>query len=269
MEVLKKIFVFLLDLLLVNLIGSLVLSFAIEQVVQKDIITELVKQSIVEESASSDLPEEQQAQLDKFLQDEETTKYITALVTEVLDSIGDDKEFDENVVDSFLDYIISNKDKLETATGTSINIAELEEFKNSQEYRDLKEETRNELKQLNEEADPTVKEAIKTYRYMISGSFKVTLLILIAINILVIAVVERSLDKLLINVGRSFYSSGFMLIIFYCLVKVLFSALAEQGYSISLHSNVVLISGLVLTALGIALAIVFKKRLNKKEGIVL
>ncbi|MBQ8132290.1 MAG: hypothetical protein IJ193_07350, partial [Bacilli bacterium] len=134
----RGLLVFLLSLILVGFINGFMLSITIEQVIQKDLITGVFKQAAIPSITNSiGLSEEEQKAFEELMDDEQVNDTLNEISSELIEALGDpNMEFDQSSLDGILDYFIENKDKLEELTGTEVDVSQIEEFKNSEEYKD-------------------------------------------------------------------------------------------------------------------------------------
>lgn len=261
MKVIRKILVFILGLILFNLCISLVLSFAVKEVFQKNIVTNLIQESAVPIIKSNiELNEEQEKQLEALFEDEEVNKLVENIVGQVLEDLGsEDGKIDPSVVDYFFDYVIENKDKIEEVTGNQIDISELESLKNSDDYKDFSIEITNSINEATGELDDNTKMVIKTYSYFVSNDFKYLVIGMIVIDLLLIALIQWSIYKWLIVLGRAMTITGLSLLLFSIFVSSIINViLAENNITLDIDMSNLTNLSIISLIVGLLLIIIPK-----------
>ena len=261
MKVIRKILVFILGLILFNLCISLVLSFAVKEVFQKNIVTNLIQESAVPIIKSNiELNEEQEKQLEALFEDEEVNKLVENIVGQVLEDLGsEDGKIDPSVVDYFFDYVIENKDKIEEVAGNQIDISELESLKNSDDYKDFSIEITNSINEATGELDDNTKMVIKAYSYFVSNDFKYLVIGMIVIDLLLIALIQWSIYKWLIVLGRAMTITGLSLLLFSIFVSSIINViLAENNITLDIDMSNLTNLSIISLIVGLLLIIIPK-----------
>lgn len=258
---LKSLFVFLLSLLLIGFINGVMISVTIEQVIQKDLITSLFKQTALPSiTGSIGLDEEEQKAFEEMMDDEEVTETINQISGELIEALGDPTvEFDQSSIDDILDYFIENKDKIEELTGSEVDISQLEEFRESEEYKEFGDKLTENIKESTSTMDQTSKDALKAYTYLISNDFRIACVIGAVIVLIIIALVQWSFYKWLGTLGKALTTSGVGIFIFALGANSLIRYFTrEYHYHIELNMGNIFFMGAMTAIVGVLFIVICK-----------
>ena len=274
MKILRKILVFILGFILYNLVCAFILTFALKDIVQTEMIGGVVRESILPAiTESQDVNSEQKEQIQALLEDEEVNKVINDVVGDILTTFEDENAtFDQKSIDKIFDYVIDNKEQLEKAIGKEIDVNELEKYRDSEEYNQFTDELSDTLNEVGGTLDSSSRNAIKTYNYIVSDNFKIALGIIILIDLLLIMLIQWSLYKWLSILGRALYTSGITVMIMYLAVKVFINKLlVENGINITIDTSNIFLLGVGSLIFGILLVIIYKiinkAKMNKEKSL--
>lgn len=259
MKVIRKILVFFLGLFLSGLISAFLLSFAIKNVIQEELLGGVIKENFIPVIAeNSQLNQEEQEIVKSILEDKEVKKIFNNMMDEIIITMGNGEgEISQETLDSVFNYIIENKDKIEKATGEKIDINELEELKKSQEYQIMSEEITSAINDSSNDLDDTSRSAIKTYTYIVSNDFRILILGCMIIDLLLIALVQWSLYNWLSTFGKALTSSGLTLIVLYFGMNYLINKLLiEYDITLNINTSFVFVMGIICIFIGIILIII-------------
>ncbi|MBR4177723.1 MAG: hypothetical protein IKH54_06300 [Bacilli bacterium] len=271
MKVLRKILVFILGFILYNLVCALILTFALKDIVQTEMIGGVVRENILPAiTESEDVSSEEKEQIQALLEDEGVNEVINEVVGDILNTFGDENAtFDQESIDKIFDYVIDNKEQLEKAIGKEIDTNEIEKFRDSQEYSEFTGELSKTLNEAGSSLDSSSRAVIRTYNYIVSDNFKIALGIIIFIDLLLIMLIQWSLYKWLAILGRALYTSGITVMLMYLAIKVFINKLlVENGINITIDTSNIFLLGIGSLILGIILVIIFKiinKAIMNKE----
>ena len=258
---LKKVCVFILGLILVNCISAIMMSYTMEQIIQKDLITSLFKQAALPSITSSiGLSEEESKAMEELMDDEKVNEVINEISSELMNSLGDpNAEFDQSTLDNFLDYFIENKDKLEEITGSEIDVSEIEKFKESDEYKEFGEEFTESLKKSSSEMDSNSKTALQGYSLITSNSLRLGLLIAAIIDLVLIALVQWSFYEWIGTLGKALFTSGLCITIIGLGINALLRYLIETvKFDLTIKTGNILFMGVMSIIVGLLLVVICK-----------
>ena len=271
MKVLRKILVFILGFVLYNLVCALILTFALKDIVQTEMIGGVVRENIIPAiTESEDVSSEEKEQIQALLEDEGVNEVINEVVGDILNTFGDENAtFDQESIDKIFDYVIDNKEQLEKAIGKEIDTNEIEKFRDSQEYSEFTGELSKTLNEAGSSLDSSSRAVIRTYNYIVSDNFKIALGIIIFIDLLLIMLIQWSLYKWLAILGRALYTSGITVMLMYLAIKVFINKLlVENGINITIDTSNIFLLGIGSLILGfIIFKIINKAIMNKEKSI--
>ena len=275
MKILRKILSFFLGLILSLLIGGLLLSFTVKNIIQEELIGGAIKEAFIPEIIdNANLDKKDKEVMEELFENKEVNGMVNDMVDDILSTMSSgDGEISQENVDAIFDYVISNKDKIEEVTGQKIDLSELEEVRNSEEFQNVTKQLTESLTESAANLDDTSKTAIKTYTYMVSNEFRIVLLIGIIVDLLLIALVQWSFYKWMSTLGKALTTSGLTLLILYFIIdKFIAKLLKEQSITFNINTTSVLSMSLICIVFGILLVviklIIDKVIKNKQEEIV-
>ncbi len=260
MKIIRKFLVFILGIFLFGLCISLVLSFAVKEIFQKNIVTALVQESAIPIiKQNTELSKEQEEQLEMLFQDEEVNTLVEDIMDEVLEQITSaDGQIDPKVVENIFDYVVENKSKLEEITGEKIDISEIENIKNSSDYQEFAKELTNSLNEAASEMDGESKAIIEAYSFFTSNEFKTYVIGLILLDLLFIALIQWSLYKWVAILGRAMTTTGIMLLLFSVAAGYLIEEiLKEEKINIKIDISNLTKMAIITLVVGIVLIIIY------------
>lgn len=274
MKILRKIIVFILGFILYNLVCAFILTFALKDIVQTEMIGGVVRENILPAiTESEDVSSEDKEKIQALLEDEGVNQVINDVVGDILTTFGDENAtFDQKSIDKIFDYVIDNKEQLEKAIGKEIDTNEIEKFRDSDEYNQFTDELSKTLNETGSTLDSSSRTVIKTYNYIVSDNFKIALGVIILIDLLLIMLIQWSIYKWLSILGRALYTSGITVMIMYLAVKVFINKLlVENGINITIDTSNIFLLGVGSLIFGILLVIIYKiinkAKMNKEKSL--
>lgn len=274
MKILRKILVFILGFILYNLVCAFILTFALKDIVQTEMIGGVVRENILPAiTESEDVSSEDKEKIQALLEDEGVNQVINDVVGDILTTFGDENAtFDQESIDKIFDYVIDNKEQLEKAIGKEIDTNEIEKFRDSDEYNQFTDELSKTLNETGSTLDSSSRTVIKTYNYIVSDNFKIALGVIILIDLLLIMLIQWSIYKWLSILGRALYTSGITVMIMYLAVKVFINKLlVDNGINITIDTSNIFLLGVGSLIFGILLVIIYKiinkAKMNKEKSL--
>ena len=265
MRILKNIVLFLLNVALINLVIALVININLKTLITNDVLKEVIKEKTTEEIVNSEieLPEENQEMINEVLDTEEAEEMINNYFDITISSMIDNKNLENvDIEKELLTFIESNRSLLEAKFGkekVDELVALVKEKQESKEFTHIYKETiTNSSKALPEEA----KILLQVYNYLTSIEFRNLLFILIAVDLLLIILVNREVKKIISNLGISTITSGIGLVLMGIIFKMILTTIAGlTNVSSSPFINV----GIILLVVGI-ITIIINKIIFAKKG---
>ena len=261
MKILRKIIVFFLSIFLSAFIICLFLSFAIKNVVQEEMFTSVIQETVIPKVLEDvDISEENKQIINNILKEEEVKELFNDIVDEVIYVFqSDGNQFSQEKIDSVFNYIVENKTVIEGKTGLMIDTSEITNIMNSQEYKDISTQLTKSINETSSQLDSSTKMVIKSYGFIISNKFKGILLLGIGVVLLLIALVQWSLYNWLSTLGKALTSCGFtMIILYFGMNYVLKTILTNAELNITIDAIKVLYIGIMSIIIGLILIVTRK-----------
>ena len=273
MKAFKKFLAFLIGLALMVIIVTLTTSFLLKDIFQNQLVSSVVKTNMVKE-AVNDADFEGKDELNELLDDKELYELIDDVVTDYVNSIGDeDYEVDEKTVDRIIDYVVDHQDELEKITGEKIDINEVTSKESKEELTNAINES---FKDINN-ADSSVKSLVKGYGLITSTKFRALLIGAIIVSLMLLILLQGSVYDWLSTAGVSLITCGVFVSALYIVVNALIKAMSKSSNNpITISASNMIIIGIVEFGVGILLIVIksivkkglAKKNENEKEIII-
>ena len=264
MKLIKNLNLGILNIILINLITILAISFNIKSLITDGVIKETIKQRITTNETSQEIIENDK--INKLLENEEVKDLLDKYLDITIEGIIDKEKLNEITLEKdMINYLKANKDILEKEFGTEITD---EMFTKALEYLDSNELSniyKQNITNVNQNLPKEAKIILKGYNILISIKFKIILLITIVLNLFMIALIKKSYYKWLNSLGISLLLAGSGISIMSFLVNFIIINLSELS---KFNTNKLSFNGLILIIIGIVLLII-KKVIEKhiKENI--
>ena len=259
----KKLLVGILAFILIDLIGLLAISFNLKNILVNGIIKETIIEQLTPreyKDAKYVIPEEE---INKITDNEEVreilnSKEVQELLNKYLDmtvnSLIDEESIDEiNLEHDMLEFLKENKDVLEQKVGKEITDEMIDNAEEQFEGKDMTKAFKQTLKNTKQNMSETEVTFLKGYSLLISTKFKVLLFILMIIDLLLIAIIQKSLYKWIKTLGKCLLIGGIGIILISIIVSKIVSTLSEIN---SFNTNSLLYSGIGITIGGIIILII-------------
>ena len=270
MKAIKGILIALLSLVLLNIIFALAISFSFKKVLINGVMKEVVKEQIIPNSFKSEESKVTEEQIKEITDDPKVQevlnspevqelyeKYLDATVEGLIDSDNmDDISIEEDVVE----FIKNNREVIEEKAGKEITDEMIEDAAKQVESQDMTKAYKQSLKNASQNMDPKTKGVLKSYKFLVSLKFKIILLIALLVDLLLIALLQKSVYKWLKTYGKTAIIGGICIIIAGVTSSFLIKIIAEIE---KFDTSSLTISGLVALATGI-ISIVIYKIVSKK-----
>lgn len=253
MKFLRGLLTFLISNVLFIMVICLSICFSVKDLVQHQLITEAFKQAIINESdESSNLNFNR---VEELIDSDDINKIIDSAIIDFSSYIeGTSGGVSDETVDLIIDFCIQHRDDFSSIVGEEVNIDDL---KSPEVRSELKDSLNNSLKEINIDKNSPVVTVISAYGTITSNSFKVDLLIVIAILVVLLGLVNWSIYKWMNPVGIVLITSGIVISLFYAASTILFkTVISSMNLSMNIDTKEFLIIGIVEVVVGILLLIV-------------
>ncbi len=272
MKILKKIVIAFLFLILINLITILAISYNLKDTLVEGVLKPLVEENIKNQEdyllnepidISLDIDN---SQLQKLLNSEEVKDLLEKYMDITIDGMTDEKMLDEiSLEKDIFDYLKNHKEELSNIVGQDVTNEMInqvaEEFEAKEKSKILKETIKNTEKNLN----PTERIVIRGYKLFVSQTFKYIIIALIILDLFLLALVQLSLYKWIINLGIAMTTSGALLIIISLITRLIVKNVSGlEGF----HLTNLQTMGIIILIIGLCVVVIYKLIMNltKKKG---
>ena len=250
-------------------INLLSLSLVLKNVVQKEMVTNLVKSAIASEyfdkKVENGLTEEQQKKVKEFLDDNSANEVLDVFINNYMNYLSDENyKISEQDVNKIKDYVKKHEDVIREISKEDINIDEVLKDFNADT---IDKETRKSLEKVDTELPSEVKDVFTTYKSFTVGSIKLALAALVFGSIALLMLISWSLIKWMKATGVCLIVNGVLITLLYLILASIRDLILNNAnlgiYIQNITFSTILVIGLVELVLGIALVIAHKI-INKK-----
>ena len=260
MKIIKKIIIALLNILLIDLIIILVLNCTIKKLLVDELLIESFKQNnpLISENVSNNSPFIiNNKVLEKTLEDEEVKEMLSEFIDDVINSISKEEQENINIEElekKVIEYTKEHRKELEEKTGVEITDEMINEASKLLDDGDVKKSFEQEINNYKNNITKEEKMALKFYNFITSKDLRTIIIILIIINILLIAILQKSIYKWIKNLSRAMYISGLSIVILGLAIKYLISTLTL----LVINPKEIFIIGISLIVFGLLINIVYR-----------
>ncbi|CCY79728.1 uncharacterized protein BN801_01004 [Mycoplasma sp. CAG:877] len=260
MKTLRKIFIVLLEVVLVCLMVVFILSFSVRDAVvkqMKNVTVENVREEIISDVDSNINDESFNELVNNTEADALIQKYIDLLISGMA---GNNIDSDINIDKDVITFIDNNKDLLKEKLGVSDE--QLEEFKKSENLKKANDYFKEKVQEGNE-SNKSVVTTFRIYNNLISDSLRIILVISIVVLIVIIGILKNSLLSLIKIVGIDLVITAILSIIVVAILNFIIISVADLAITVNYSYG--LIYGIVALVIGIIMIVssnIYKKKMS-------
>lgn len=260
MKTLRKIFIVLLEVVLVCLMVVFILSFSVRDAVvkqMKNVTVENVREEIISDVDSNINDESFNELVNNTEADALIQKYIDLLISGMA---GNNIDSDINIDEDVITFIDNNKDLLKEKLGVSDE--QLEEFKKSENLKKANDYFKEKVQEGNE-SNKSVVTTFRIYNNLISDSLRIILAISIIVLIVIIGILKNSLLSLIKIVGIDLVITAILSILIVTVLNFIIISVADLAITVNYSYG--LIYGIVALVIGIIMIVssnIYKKMMS-------
>ncbi len=260
MKTLRKIFIVLLEVVLVCLMVVFILSFSVRDAVvkqMKNVTVENVREEIISDVDSNINDESFNELVNNTEADALIQKYIDLLISGMA---GNNIDSDINIDEDVITFIDNNKDLLKEKLGVSDE--QLEEFKKSENLKKANDYFKEKVQEGNE-SNKSVVTTFRIYNNLISDSLRIILAISIIVLIVIIGILKNSLLSLIKVVGIDLVITAILSILIVTILNFIIISVADLAITVNYSYG--LIYGIVALVIGIIMIVssnIYKKKMS-------
>ena len=273
MKILKKIVIAFLFFILVNLIGILAISYNLKEALVDGVLKIIVAENIKNPKDNFftepvDIPLDiDNSQLQELLNSEEVKGLLEKYMDITIDGMTDEEKLDEIALEKdILDYLKNHKEELSSIVGQDVTDEMINQAANDFESKEKSKIFKEAIKNAENSLTSTEKEVIKGYKFFISKTFKYIVIALIILDLFLLAIIQMSFYKWIINLGSAMATSGVLLIIISFITRLIVKNVSGlEGF----HITNLQTTGIIILISGLFIVIIYKIIMNliakKKE----
>ena len=261
MKIVKKIFTGLLTIILIDLIVLLVLNMSLKDFIVKEILINSISTNnelLNVDSSNIENPIIANNEVIKeVLQDEQIQEDLGDFLDDFIKNLSDDdieSLSTEEMQEEIITYVKEHKDELSEKTGVEITDEMIDKsnemLEDVETEKALKQEINNYKKNLTKEE----KFAIKVFDFVNSVKLRMILIISIILDIILIAIIQRSTYKWIKNLSYSMTIAGLSIIVLAMSLRYVISTMTMVVINIKSITTL----GIILLAFGIIIQIVYR-----------
>lgn len=260
MKTLRKIFIVLLEVVLVCLMVVFILSFSVRDAVvkqMKNVTVENVREEIISDVDSNINEESFNELVNNTEADALIQKYIDLLISGMA---GNNIDSDINIDKDVITFIDNNKELLKEKLGVSDE--QLEEFKKSENLKKANDYFKEKVQEGNE-SNKSVVTTFRIYNNLISDSLRIILAISIIVLIVIIGILKNSLLSLIKVVGIDLVITAILSILIVTILNFIIISVADLAITVNYSYG--LIYGIVALVIGIIMIVssnIYKKMMS-------
>lgn len=260
MKTLRKIFIVLLEVVLVCLMVVFILSFSVRDAVvkqMKNVTVENVREEIISDVDSNINDESFNELVNNTEADALIQKYIDLLISGMA---GNNIDSDINIDEDVITFIDNNKELLKEKLGVSDE--QLEEFKKSENLKKANDYFKEKVQEGNE-SNKSVVTTFRIYNNLISDSLRIILAISIIVLIVIIGILKNSLLSLIKVVGIDLVITAILSILVVTVLNFIIISVADLAITVNYSYG--LIYGIVALVIGIIMIVssnIYKKMMS-------
>lgn len=275
----RKFLIGLLVFILINVIGLLILSFSLKSILVDGIVKEVIVNQIdlpIFENSNYQYRYEinndeninkitTDERVKELLKSDEVTELIDKYMDMIIDSYIDEDNLNQIELEKdMINYLENNKDKIERITGQEITQETIDQTKEQIKDMNIDNKVKESIKKSKKTMPKETIKVLKGYKFLISLKFKIILFIIMIVDILLIALLQKSIYKWIKLFAISLTTNGIFTLITGGVVYLIVYTFTRVNFNIKF----VMILGIIITIIGILIQVVYDiiiKNITNKE----
>lgn len=267
MKILKIIVSGLLSVLLTNLILLLILNCTLKSFLIEDVLIGSLTSNneTLDTDDISEIKKETESipilsnneLINEALEDKEIKRMVDEFVSEIMISIAEEDANDINVEDierKMTEYLKNHKEELSSKIGYEITDEMINEVSETMDNVDTKNAINQSVENVKNSLTKEERMALKVFNIIVSTKIRLIIIALILLDIILIALVQKSTYKWIKNLASSMIMAGLSVIILTLAVKYIVASLTL----ISIVPETIQTIGIITLVFGVILYILYK-----------
>ena len=259
MKIIKKIILFVLTLILLDLSLALMINCTFKDIIVKDILIESLKsnnENITSNIQNEELVKSNNEILYEILQDKKVQDIANEYLEEIIDilSTEEDIELDtQDIQKEVIEYLKNNKEELSKKVGINITDEMINQAEKQMNDIDTKKSLEQQISNAKNNMPKEGKKLLKVYKFVVSEKLRIILIVSMIIDIILIILLKHSYYKWLKSTSIAIISSGLVALMSSLLIKLVIGHFT----TVSIKVSTLQIAGLTTLVIGILLFIIY------------
>lgn len=259
MKIIKILIASLLNLLLIDLIVLLVLNITLKDFMINEVIIESFKSNgeLLKNGSNREPLIMDNEVIEKALEDEEIKELLDEFIDDIIVEMAEDESNGTNIEEfetKVIEYAKENKESIKEKTGIEITDEMIDEAAKKLEEGDTKKALEQGIDNYKNNMSKEEKLAFKVFNIITSEKTRIIIIISIILNIVLIAISQKSTYKWIRSLSRAMIISGISILILTMGLKYLITNLTL----IVIKPKNILSIGIIITIIGIIINILYR-----------
>ena len=268
MKIIKKILIGLLNIILIDLIVLLIINLSLKSFIIKDIVIESVKSDnqLININNNGNVPENNTEEepiitnnkvIQEILEDEEMQEYLSDFIDDLVENMSEEEMENistEELQKKVTEYLKKHKEELSEKTGVEITDEMIDESNEMLSDVDVQKSIDQQISNYKNNLTKEEKIALKAFNFINSEKLRLIIIISILLDILIIALLQKSIYKWIKNLSYAMFISGLSIVILITSIKYFVSRITN----VVINTESILTLGIITLVFGIIILIVYK-----------
>lgn len=259
MKIIKILITSLLNLLLIDLIVLLILNVTLKDFMINEVIIESFKSSgeLLNNENTSGLLIMDNEVIEEALEDEEIKELLDEFIDDIIIDMAEDESKETNIEEletKVIEYAKENKESIKEKTGIEITDEMIDEAREKLDEGDTKKTLEQGINNYKNNMTKEEKTALKIFKFITSEKIRIIIVISIILNIILIAISQKSTYKWIKSLSRAMIISGISILILIMSFKYLIATLTL----IVITPKNILSIGIIIMVFGIIINILYR-----------
>lgn len=267
MKIIKKILIGLLSIILIDLIVLLILNVSLKNFIIKDIVIESIKsdKQTISVNSNENLSNNNtevpiitnNKVVQEILEDEDMQEYLSDFIDDLIENMSEDEVENintEELQQKVTDYLKKHKEELSEKAGIEITDEMIDKSNEMLNDVDVQKSIDQQISNYKNNLTKEEKIALKVFNFINSKKLRIILIISILLDILIIALLQKSVYKWIKILSYTMSISGLSILILAMSIKYLISKMTN----VIINTESILTLGIITLIFGIIILIVYK-----------
>ena len=261
MKIVKKVFTGLLTIILIDLLFLLILNISIKNFIIKEVLINSISTNnelVKVDNFNNDNPIITNNEVvQEILKDEQNQEYLSEFIDDYIQNLSDDDLETlntEKIQNKIIIYIRNHKEELSEKTGVEITDEMIDKTNEILSNVDTQKALNQEINNYKNNMTKEEKFAIRAFEFVSSEKLRIILIISIILDLILIALIQKSTYKWIKNLSYAMTISGLSIIVLAVSIRYLISTTTMIVIKIKSITTL----GIIVLAVGIAIQIIYR-----------